>query len=159
MGFVPHFALYSLGVLCPLSPSAVDAKSRSHSLSRDSSRHGDSDTVSSTRRTARVLKSPGCHPEPDCGHQNGTLVMPLGPHRRAFLACLIAEVELALAARAGPSAILSMNGLSLTAFGVSALKTAPLGICRRLHLPQSEPSGPWDLSILLARWASSRAPA
>ena len=40
----------------------------------------------------------------------------------AAMACLIAAVGMAVAARAGSSAILAITGLSLTAFGVSAAK-------------------------------------
>jgi len=40
----------------------------------------------------------------------------------AAIACLIAAVGMAMAAHAGPSAILAITGLSLTAFGVSAAK-------------------------------------
>jgi hypothetical protein len=40
----------------------------------------------------------------------------------AAIACLIAAAGMAVAARAGSSAILAITGLSLTAFGVSAAK-------------------------------------
>lgn len=40
----------------------------------------------------------------------------------ATIACLIGAVGMAVAARAGSSAILALSGLSLTAFGVSAAK-------------------------------------
>jgi serine/threonine protein kinase len=85
---------------------------------------------------------------PDCGHRHGTLVTPLGPHRRALLGCLIGTVEIAVAVGAGSYAILAITGLSLTAFRVSTLKTAPLEladefICRyrgrRLHRSHQHP--------------------
>jgi ACS family tartrate transporter-like MFS transporter len=40
----------------------------------------------------------------------------------AAIACVIAAAGMAMAARAGPSAVLAIAGLSLTAFGVSAAK-------------------------------------
>jgi len=43
-------------------------------------------------------------------------------YAHAAIACLIAAVGMALAARAGSSAVLAIAGLSLTAFGVSAAK-------------------------------------